>query len=377
MSSTFLMQKVNVGGGKVIELSKSSVEDIFQFGEAPYVIVGKSMGGKTTLVMDILDKHAKDASSTYFFTATKESISDKALRRAPGCILRNPDYNSLSTVWDDIVSTYEAWNIVSNDLLDIISKFGGGKYVTMISNHVKNMDTDDGETFTIEVSKRIIWNMISDDPNLMSKCDSHTLQIVHSLYSTQPRTILILDDVTAQLNLLKNDTTTVMYKESNVKVYKAYHGILLEILTRARHMNTLVCFFVHDVTLFSDVYNMVNNLVAMTSDAALSIANKPTLINNLKDTVKVCSDHIFKPQYPYHFMTIHTVPSIKADSKRPAVIGVGKADLGDNRITLSETNEIMSNIYDKVVTGADVVQPVIKPPPGPSTTVSNSLSMFR
>ena len=60
----FRRQEITLGE-KVITLQYKPISEIFKFEEPPYIIVGASTSGKTTLCLDILSKFSKECTNIY------------------------------------------------------------------------------------------------------------------------------------------------------------------------------------------------------------------------------------------------------------------------------------------------------------------------
>ena len=65
-----IFRKVEIPlGDKTITLEFKQITDIFKFNTPPYIVIGVTTAGKTTLCLDILSKFSKECTNIYYADA--------------------------------------------------------------------------------------------------------------------------------------------------------------------------------------------------------------------------------------------------------------------------------------------------------------------
>lgn len=352
------------------------VNDLFNFGEPPYVAIGTTRGGKTTLCLDILYHKAAEATNIYYFTQTEEKLGsqDGGLSIIPKACIRKPTYENISAVYNEILQINESIDsnpaklsqlLVAitndkvltarimktiNDEAEIVGRERLEHYKEVYKMDQKLASTyacSDKDGFVYETLSRIILDFASTSNNIQSLSQENMTRL-QSLYSRRPKTIFIMDDVSTALNDLSNDRTKVRYNGSSVTKHQATISILKDLMTRGRHMNAIICIFIHDLSILGEAKQNINNIIIVEP----SVLNQLTTLKKFNRVVinalNSARPIVFTEEFKYHVMHMNT--SAGEDN---VTINVTKADLHDNltKIELDPLNEKFINIYNKITEG--------------------------
>lgn len=359
MDNVFREATILVNGENTI-LKKKNVEDIFKFNDLPYICVGKSGGGKTTLCLDIIHKLGEESSKIYYISATQAAIGEGAISGLSKLFRREPDFESILNVWDEIVKTCENSNADASELLKLISRLypqEENKAINtsfkayseklrneLISKYKSERVTDvmekvqhDIEAWSVETLCRVILNGI--DIYGSDALTTKDISVVGTLVSSEQKTLLFIDDVTSELENMKTSNRKVMFKGETISVSKAYRGLLIDILTRARRYNVVVCLFVHGWDTI-DVKSKCDNFVVMDKTAASNLNMMRSVNEDVRKYINAASDAVFG-RYPYHFIV---------SKKGGAEVCVSKADLHiGEELKLDSLNMKLLDAYESVV----------------------------
>lgn len=353
-------------GDRTITLQYKPIIDIFKFNEAPYIIIGSSMSGKTTLCLDLLTKFSKDCTNIYYVTSTEEDFNDNTIKMIPRAFRRKPKYKNLYDIWKEIEMQSLA---IKNDELRlnsiIITLLGNekasgiiGKLQTKQKQIQKdqlaryrgmNMEeskciqyaNDDANAFYIDTISRIILDSARTVGTRNLSADD--MMILTGFVSKKPKFLLLLDDVSSELDSLSRDTHKVEYKGQTMKTGAAYESLLLDILTRGRHFGGIICMFLHDISIINRK-SLINNLVLLNSAGAQKVINAHTFPDDMKKIVLTASPYVFNANFKYHFLYVNSLDSSK--------VAVSKADLHLNeQLELGSANEMFIKAYNDVASG--------------------------
>ena len=367
MNNIFKPITIKPDGGEEKILEKKHIRDIFKFNSTPYICVAMSGRGKTTLAIDLIYTFAKQCANVYYITSTKESITDDSIGLIPKAFRREPTLENIMNVWDEIVAKNEAMNAASEKINEIIIKMYGEnvakelnklieeqkqKIITRntkmykskgyrredIQNYVKN----DTLAFVYELKRRVVLFGLEDNPNINENLTVEQTDIINSFVSKPGKTLLILDDITSELNRIKTDTNKILYKDNYLSKAKVFQAVMTDMLTKARHYNAIVVFFVHTIDIFEQRDN-IDRLIMFDTSAAQKINNIRTFTPSMRKLINIASDKLFSGNYNHYFLSYW---------REGDQICVGKAQLHNGeQIDLSEESKTFLQLYDMVLSG--------------------------
>lgn len=367
---TFKPEIIKVDGEEVI-LEKEKITDIFKFHQTPYICTGLSGGGKTTLAIDLIYTFAKECSNVYYITATKESLIDDSISQIPKCFRREPTYDNIAGIWQDIVEQNEATNAPKEKLNELLIAMYGEQITkdvndkieeqkkTIISRNTKLYKSqgirddliseyvkDDLLAFDYELKRRIILYGINDCKNKKELDEKLTVEqssIVNALVSKPTQTLLIFDDITKEIEQMKMDKNKVFVNDLLVTKSQAFQSIITDILTRARHFNCIVVFFVHTIDLF-DGKDKIDRLIMFDESMTQKLQNLKSFNRKMKKLISAAADKVFKNPNNKHMFLYYAISSNH--------ISAGKASLHvGEKLKLSESCNKFKSIYDSVLSG--------------------------
>lgn len=354
---------------KTISLEQKTVSEIFQFNTQPYVIVGTSGGGKTTLCLDIIYKFGKDCTNIYYVTATQDSMKDDSISQIPRAYRRTPTFDNLNNIWKEVRRAYDAYapnddtlkrtfveicKRANRNSTDILTKLTAKRsqimqerqafYKTKKINptDAMKMANDDAKAFFVDTLAKLI---VSFAENIdQSRLDNQSSAILNALVSVPPKTLLLLDDVSSELNTLKTMSKKVQYNGNLTRISEAYKSLLLDILTKARHFNLITCMFLHTIDLIPDK-SLVNNIIIMTKEACQKVCNAKTFTDETKSILQAIIPIVFTPDHKYCFFHINQMDGN---------MGVCKADLHlGETLELSSINQTFVTAVENIYAGVD------------------------
>lgn len=329
----FRKQEVQIEGKTKI-LEKKPFDEIFKFYSPPILIIGSSGCGKTTICIDLIYKFGSDCSNIYYITATKESIADNTIAAIPKIFRRKPTFDSISKVWEEIKLANETRNVDPEIIYRIIRLIYGDEFADDLKNKLKN-ETD--LCFFFEVTGRLIIEGVKEMDDL-SKFTTKELAVINSFISKPNKTILILDDMTTELQSMSVSKNKVSYNGSFLSIKEAFNCLLTDILTRARHYNVMVCIFVHNIDFGIDK-SLISNIILLGDNVAQKVLNAKSFHDNAKAIIRSCSDKVFIHKHYFLYINI-------ADN----TFCCSKADLHEGeRLKLSQENEKLLEGWTKIM----------------------------
>lgn len=349
-------------------LEKRKITDIFKFYQTPYICTAMSGKGKTTLAIDLIYSFAKSCSNVYYITATKESMTDDSISLIPKAFRREPTYENMQAVWDEIVRQNNAMNAPPEKITELIIKLYGEDVAKKINDEIetqksiiinrntkmykeqgKSKDTiaqlikNDTLAFAYELKRRVILNAFKDFDNLDEKLTEEQTAIVNAFVSKPTQTLLILDDVTSEIERLKTDTNKVLINDAWLSKSKAFQSLLTDILTRARHYNCIVVFFVHTIEIF-DCKDKIDRLVMFDNSMTQKIQNLKSFNLKMKHLISAAGDKLFGNNDFKHMFLYY--------SRSENDICVGKASLHiSDQLEISESSSKFIDLYNSVLSG--------------------------
>ena len=368
MSNNIVFRKQEIlAKDKKITLEQRPIEEIFKFNSQPYIIVGISGCGKTTLCLDIVYKFSEQCTSIYYVTSTKESIKDDTINQVPRAFRRKPSFENIYGIWQEIIETHEAANANESKLSRILVLLCGQEsaqqilrrldekrqqilqtqksiYISRSMNENEAMECakNDSKAFYIDTLSKLILDFASIKGT--NKLSFEDMNILSSLVSPYPKVLLLMDDVSAELNDLKSKTSKVIYNGQPTKIADAYKNVIMDILTRGRHYGVLVCLFLHTIELIPDK-SLVNNLIILNKEASKKVQNARSFPDEMKEVLNAVVPVLFTPNYKYCFLYI---------SQLDGDVCVGRADLHyGEEIPLSRINKEYVKAVDNIYAGID------------------------
>ena len=230
----FRKQSIVLESGKEIIMEAKPLDKIFRFNEPAYLIFGSSGAGKSTIAMDLLHTFAGQCSNIYYMTSTTESMQDSSISVIPKCFRREPNIENLINVWEEIKSFTSTINVNDAQLFQLIKTAYKGDANNMIidiqqrkasilkeqiefyKQHGKDVMTasklgqNDATAFMYETVIAIVNDYIKNNSDDVFSNEEMTL--IRSFHSkTTPRTLLILDDITGQLEAMSKSTCFIRH----------------------------------------------------------------------------------------------------------------------------------------------------------------------
>lgn len=361
--------EVQTKDGKSINVEQKAVDEIFQFGSQPYIIVGTSGGGKTTLCLDVIYKLGEQCTNIYYVTATQDTMKDDSISQIPRAYRRAPTFENLNNIWKEVRRSYESYapnddtlkkvfvevcRLANRNSMDILTKLNNKRQQLMterqayyksqklVQSEIMKQANDDSKAFYVDTLAKLIVSFAADIDQ--SRLTNPSNAILNALVSIPPKTLLLLDDVSSELNNLKSNPKKVQYNGTPIKISDAYKSLLLDILTKGRHFNAIICMFLHTIDLIPDK-SLVNNLVIMTKEACQKVLMAKTFSEETKNILTAVTPVVFTPDHEYCFFHINQLTG---------TIGVCRADLhyGEN-LKLSSMNQQFITAVENIYAGVD------------------------
>lgn len=367
MTNSFFRKQEIVLKDKAITLEQRPIEEIFKFNSQPYIVCGLSASGKTTLCIDIIYKFSEQCTNIYYITSSKESIKDDTISQIPRAFRRKPTFESIYAIWREIIESHDAAEANEQKLTKILVNLCGQSeaqnIIRMLDEKSKQIQKEqyniylqrsdseneaieksknDSKAFFIDTLSKLILDFASSRGT--KKLTSEDMSILSALVSPYPKVLLLMDDVSAELNELKTKTNKVVYNGQPTKISDAYKNVIIDILTRGRHYGALICMFLHTIDLITDK-SLINNLVILNKEAAKKIGMARSFPDEMRQTLDTVVPYVFTNEKNYYFLYI---------SQLDGNIGVGKADLHYGQtIPLSKINKEYVKAVENIYSGID------------------------
>ena len=353
-------------GDRTITLQFKPITDVFRFGEPPYIIVGVSTAGKTTLCMDILNKFSRDSTNIYYVTSTEENIKDDSISMIPRAYRRKPKFQILYDVWREIRAQYEATNVDQIKLGNMLIGLIGQDAATSVLNNLQakkeeiqrqqasryksrgysedqiiQYSKEDAKAFYIDTITKLILDFARTKGT--RSFSENEMLILNSFVSKAPKVMLLLDDVSSEMDGLKRDKKKVSYEGQTLSTADAYKSLIIDILTRGRHYGAMICLFLHSIDLLTEK-SYINNLIILNDASAQKVMNARTFPEDMRRTIQAVKQYVFNNSYPYHFLYLSSLDQTK--------LCVSKASLHMNEeLPISTINKKFVHAFDEVLTG--------------------------
>ena len=308
------------GAEKTIKFTP--VKNLFGDVEAPYLVVGQTTNGKTTFCADIINKYGPTATMIYYVTNTKQEIGYDVMQSIPKVCIKQPTYENLKAIWETIKMNNQKMNITIEELRILMSKIYDEKTNKIINDEYSKFykseydkiyskvkshpqAKDEMDVICLEILTKLILNGINQFG--VSKLSDDDLVVIQSLVSTKQKTILLIDDVSAQLQELETTKGTVeVVRETGtidkVRKAEAYKQLLTDIFTTGRRFNAIIGLFVHDWNIIKQK-SLIKNFIICDETSMDMIASLRTVGNQrIKAQAKLIAGEVFK--YKYNFIVI-------------------------------------------------------------------------
>jgi hypothetical protein len=296
-------------------------------------------------------------------------VGDSAIDTIPQLFRASPTFDNLYNIWKEIKEGAEQSAITpeymmsllaaiypQNDVKKIISIYNAqmrqvdaelhSKHKNVPPQKINEVVANEKDLIAVEVLTRLILSGINVYGD--SKLDKKQNNIIRTLLSTEQKTILLIDDVTSELNDLKSSNQKVMFgtdgQESQMPVSKAMHLLLTDMFTKARRYNVLMVIFVHTWNTI-DVKNQLKNFIIIDSQTVDNLKLIKTVgTDKTKKLIREASKRIFG-KYPYHVIVV-----------KDDVVFTTKAEMNiGNTVKLDTLNQNLLNAYNGIVTGLDYI----------------------
>jgi hypothetical protein len=305
-----------------IKLSKKPINKIFQLGQPPYIICGTTSSGKTTLALDLFQNYSEECTKMIYITNSEENIlsSGKSgdISVIPRAFRRKPKFDILNGIWTEMKNELEGHRYDPGKYKSILRKLYSAESASMriktleieknniyneqlksYSDENRHLALNDTNAFFCETMVRLIVDKANQNSEKLS---FEELYAVRSFVSNQPKILLILDDVSSELESLKSQQKNVNFQGSPMRLANAYKSLLMDILTTGRHKNAIICLFIHDIDIVSGMKGQIENLIMLNASAANKISMARTFPPDVKRKIEVIAPMLFTQEYMYHFL---------------------------------------------------------------------------
>lgn len=369
MNKNFRTEPVVIDG-ETINLEFKPVQELFCDGDAPYLAVGQTGGGKTTMCIDIIYKYAKTAAKIYYVTMTEPKAGDTAIQNIPTVFRIKPSFQNLYAIWKEIKAGAEQMTMTADQMLGLLSNIypveESKQVITTYHEEMKRVEQelqtkyhnlpsldasrkvmDEKDIVAVEVLTRLILSGINIYGT--SKLSQNQMSMVQTLLSTEQKTILLIDDVTAELNNMKSSTKQVMFatddQEVSMREGRAMELLLTDIFTKARHYDTILVLFVHTWNTIN-VKQQLKNFIIIDEGSAEGVKGLRTVgTTRSKALIRIASNKIFANKYPHHVVVV-----------KDSQVYITKADLHTGEpIEFDELNQHLIDACNNLMTGLDYI----------------------
>ena len=171
------------------------------------------------------------------------------------------------------------------------------------------------------------------------------IAIINSFVSKSNKTLLIMDDMTSELQSMSSAKNKVNYNGNFVSVKDAFNNLFIDIFTRARHYNLMVCMFVHNIDFGIDK-SFFTNVILLGDNVAQKVLNARLFTDELKAIIRATKDAIFNnPNLKYYFLVINA-------STNDFCCSISDLHIGEE-LKLTSENEKLVECYKKVLSSVN------------------------
>lgn len=305
-----------------ITLEEKPLDEVFKFRQPPYIIFGASGSGKTVLSLDLIYRYSGDCTNIYYVTSTPDNMQDdNRIGAIPQCYRRKPTVQNIINIWEEIIDQNTTISITPETLYGLISeayeKDGTNiitelrretdkilneqisyyKSHTQTSSECSKYAKQDSLAFLYETVIAIIDDYIKQNGD--SKFSVKSMNLIRSFYSRKtPKTMLIFDDITSELESFATSKVKVTYNGQTKTEKEAISSVFSDILTRGRHFNCLTCFFLHSIVWCMNEKNKYVNTVYLNESAAMNLL-RCNIPDSTKEILRSSMSYVFKDGWHY------------------------------------------------------------------------------
>lgn len=362
--NNFTSKVIKDESGNPRSISFVKIKDVFKFGDAPFLCVANSMGGKSTICYDLIYQYSKEATKIYYVTGTPNDPKDNVLSKIPNLFKRTPSFENIYNIYKEIKTCYEAHSAPLETLMLLLGKIYPEDEAILINQILasgpkkeegENITQDDITIWKYEICSRLIVSGYLQRKDKLKLNDEEML-IIQSFVSEQPKILLIMDDVTSEMESLKFDKTDVFYEGSLKKKKEAYTELLLNMMTAGRHWNCIIALFVHNWNTLN-MKNNLNNFLILDKTNADGL-NSFRSLKTLNTIVGALKNEIFS-YYKYHGIVCKNAENF---------VGVTKAELHTNDdFVFSKPITKLIELYNNINNNVNITNSSVN-----NSTISNS-----
>lgn len=369
MSTVFREKEIAIGN-RFLSLKKKDISEIFKFKQPPYIIIGTTGSGKTKLSIALMYLYAKECTRIIYVSETKNSSfelgENSDVAKIPKVFRRSATFESLNGIWNDVKNEEEAhlfnepdyirilkilWSDesekINRDIQTLQTEFSKqmkeltAKYMSdgLSNEEATKKASVDLTALRCDVLAKMILNAVEQKPKNTEKLTEKEMRIVSSIISPAPKSLIILDDVSAEMDKMQaSSSRNVRFNGETLSVSKAYNALITDILTKGRHYNVIVCLFLHSLDAIQK--EKISNLIIFDQAAASKITLSKSISRSVNQTLTAIIPVLFNGDYKYHFLYINTQDNTD--------FCVGKADLYTGAIPLSKINLRLVQAYEEI-----------------------------
>lgn len=293
------------------EYTLKSTRELYNFDSPPYVIVGTSGRGKTTICLDILHSFASECNNIYFITNTKASLGEDDLRQIPQFCIRDPKDDPIGVIgsaWKDLCTKLESMNPTAQETQSVISRlYPNTNIVEKVESHISSIqDPDKKNIARVELYRQLIIRRVKQFPDMMRTLTTQQRNIVRAFTSVDQKAIFILDDVSESI-LEASVATNKRGSGANVVSAKnLFKKLLLEIFTRVRHFKCMCCIFIHDLSLLDQIKTQIGTICILDNSVLTTYSHMISLPEIARDSaVEVEKNLGILSKYNYHYLLVN------------------------------------------------------------------------
>ena len=368
MEKKFRSEPIQIEG-ETINFEFRPIQEIFKDDDAPYLAVGMTKGGKTTTCIDIIHKYAAKAAKIYYVSSTQSMIGDSAIDTIPNLFRKSPTFDNLYGIWREIKQGAEQSAITADYMISLLAAIYPStdtkKIINIYNNQMRKIDAElhskhknvrpdkvnevvknEKDLISVEVLTRLILSGINIYGT--GKLDQKQMNIIRTLMSTEQKTILLIDDVTSELEDLKTSNNKVLFgteegQETHMAVSKAMKLLLTDMFTKARRYDVLLVLFVHTWNTI-ELKSTLKNFIIIDSQTVDNLRMIKTVPDRTKKLIKEASHRIFG-KYPFHLIVV-----------KDDVVFTTKADMNiGNTVKLDRLNQNLLDAVNNITRGLDYI----------------------
>lgn len=316
----------------------------------PYLALGASEGGKSTLLLDAIVNNIDKVSKFWLFLPASSSKNESMQIIVDKCFIRELTWDNLYAVYNEIKDIGEQHNRDVGDLVNLATKLAdtrspeeGRRIRSLCQEMNSTLNNMQQLSVKYEVLARYILNC-APDPNELNESET---KLIQSFLTPNISYMVIFDDVTTTLTTFKSVKEKVTFNGQKMSMIDAFNALINEWMTRARHGKNLTIISAHTADTFAPaIRKAVGSIIYCGSQAASE--NQRTFSRGIEAAASVMREIIAKdPGYKYYC-------SIYSDSNRideSNKLSIVRASLHDNNTRLNYSKDLKQqlDIYHDVI----------------------------